>query len=67
MSHVKTIYNKNWQSGGASWWRVCYQRGLPRLVEIYIETNDCANFLLCALKGMTEYVNASRLRLFSTI
>ena len=19
------------QSGGASWWRVCYQRGLPRL------------------------------------
>ena len=20
------------QSGGASWWRVCYQRGLPRLV-----------------------------------
>ena len=24
-----------WQSGGASRWRVCYQRGLPRLV-IYI-------------------------------
>ena len=22
----------NEQSGGASWWRVCYQRGLPRLV-----------------------------------
>ena len=21
------------QSGGASWWRVCYQRGLPRLVS----------------------------------
>ena len=21
-----------WQSGGASWWRVCYQQGLPRLV-----------------------------------
>ena len=20
------------QSGGAGWWRVCYQRGLPRLV-----------------------------------
>ena len=20
------------QSGGASWWSVCYQRGLPRLV-----------------------------------
>ena len=21
-----------WQSGGASWWRVCYQQGLPRLI-----------------------------------
>ena len=21
------------QSDGASWWRVCYQRGLPRLVS----------------------------------
>ena len=21
------------QSGGVSWWRVCYQRGLPRLVN----------------------------------
>ena len=21
------------QSGGSSWWRVCYQRGLPRLVS----------------------------------
>ena len=25
-------YKKNGQSGGASQWRVCYQRGLPRLV-----------------------------------
>ena len=23
-----------WQSDGASWWMVCYQRGLPRLVSI---------------------------------
>ena len=23
--------------GGASWWRVCYQRGLPRLVYEYPE------------------------------
>ena len=22
------------QIGGASWWRVCYQRGLPRLVKL---------------------------------
>ena len=26
------LLEKNGQSGGASWWRVCYQRGLPRLV-----------------------------------
>ena len=25
------------QSGGASWWRVCYQRGLPRLVFLGFE------------------------------
>ena len=25
-----------WQSGGVSWWRVCYQRGLPRLVSSQI-------------------------------
>ena len=28
----KNILKKIWQSCGASWWRVCYQRGLPRLV-----------------------------------
>ena len=39
LSHVffiiKKIYplEKNGQSGGASRWRVCYQRGLPRLVN----------------------------------
>ena len=25
------------QSGGASWWSVCYQRGLPRLVILYLD------------------------------
>ena len=25
------------QSGGASRWRVCYQRGLPRLVSVTLE------------------------------
>ena len=30
MCHVSHIYFFL-QSGGASWWRVCYQRGLPRL------------------------------------
>ena len=39
MSHVKKnsnfffILNKIGQSGGAGRWRVCYQRGLPRLVS----------------------------------
>ena len=39
------------QSGGASWWRVCYQRGLPRLVftltwfepEIFYQ-KKCVNY-----------------------
>ena len=28
------IYFFRGQFGGPSWWRVCYQRGLPRLVNI---------------------------------
>ena len=32
MSFVFLILQKSWQSGEASRWRVCYQRGLPRLV-----------------------------------
>ena len=40
LSHVtcqmskKSYPLKNGQSGVASWWRVCYQRGLPRLVYL---------------------------------
>ena len=34
------------QRGGASWWRVCYQRGLPRLVS-YIHTLH-TSLLKCA-------------------
>ena len=26
------FWGKKMKNGGASWWRVCYQRGLPRLV-----------------------------------
>ena len=26
------VLHSGGQSGGASWWRVCYQRGRPRLV-----------------------------------
>ena len=32
------ILKKIGRSGGASWWRVCYQRGLPRLVFIMFHT-----------------------------
>ena len=31
----KLSFKKIGQSGGASRWRVCYQRGLPRLVLAY--------------------------------
>ena len=34
-SKTKLSFKKIGQSGGASWWRVCYQRGLPRLVLGY--------------------------------
>ena len=30
--YKKNIIKKYGQSGGSCWWRVCYQRGLPRLV-----------------------------------
>ena len=43
MSHVKIIFSdikkslkKSEQCGAASWWRVCYQWGLPRLVFFYL-------------------------------
>ena len=29
------------QSGEAYWWRVCYQRGLPRLVYIILFFKKC--------------------------
>ena len=32
VSHVKCHIFLGGQSGEAYWWRVCYQRGLPRLV-----------------------------------
>ena len=43
------------QSGEAYWWRVCYQRGLPRLVSIFVsapvykrigKTTTCSHGLL---------------------
>ena len=32
------------QSGEAYRWRVCYQRGLPRLVLLYLENVQCVNY-----------------------
>ena len=38
-SHVKKTTTKNRLSGGASRSRVCYQRGLPRLVTLQVQKN----------------------------
>ena len=27
------------QSGGASWWRVCYQWGLPHIINLFSQNN----------------------------
>ena len=43
------------QSVKASWWRVCYQRGLPCLVSSYINNNTFFVFQ-CRLKGTTTRV-----------
>ena len=40
------------QSGGARWWRDCYQRGLPHLVPIW--TNTKLRYLLPSLQLLTE-------------
>ena len=29
------------QSSGASWWRICFERGLPRLVFPISKQNNC--------------------------
>ena len=40
MSHVKCHIFLFLQSGWACWWRVCYQRGVPRLVFLHPD-EDC--------------------------
>ena len=44
MSHVTCHRLKKWQSGGASRWRVCYERGLPRLVSTWNSAISIAVF-----------------------
>ena len=39
LSHVKKKFFFIGQSGGASQWWVCYQRGLPRLVLLVLNGN----------------------------
>ena len=36
MSNVTFLFNFFLQCGGACWWRVCYQRGLPSLVFVTV-------------------------------
>ena len=43
--HMSHVTCKMSQSGGASWWRVCYQRGLLRLV--FQSTNNIVNLPQC--------------------
>ena len=39
------LSEKNGQSGGANRWRVCYQQGLPRLVQIELCKSTRKNIL----------------------
>ena len=45
MSSTMCAYNKNIfrKNDGASWWRVCYRWGLPRLVPLQAKTFYCLN------------------------
>ena len=45
--------------GGASWWRVCYQRGLPRLVLLRNRNQRCD---LTRLRISTHCLGVERLR-----
>ena len=45
LSHV-TCHKKIGQSGEASRWRVCYQRGLPRLVFMMIDYNGDTEYAI---------------------
>ena len=46
------LYSFFRQGGGASWWRVCYQRGLPRLVY-----SSYGGFGKQKLKTIREIIN----------
>ena len=64
VSHVKCqvyffiFFSSFRESGGVSWWRICYQQSRPRLVCIYICYNFFANYcsLLWILAIHTWYI-----------
>ena len=43
----KFVYKHIWQSSEASWWRVFYQRGLPRLVFKQYKVQDIYFIFIC--------------------
>ena len=51
MCHMlRVMCKKKLQSGGASWWRVCYQWGPPRLVSflnIFLESGGASRLRVC--------------------
>ena len=51
--------NKIWQSGGASQWRVCYQRGIPRLVLIMIKIFFLNIFFSTQFQQKKSHTNTS--------
>ena len=50
------------QSGGTSRWRVCYQRGLPRLVYILLSTKFLFSKLQCNVVKFREAFSLQPMR-----
>ena len=50
MSQIFFVVEKIQHSGGASWWIVCYQRGLPRLVLFFYCQEDSGSVIPNMLK-----------------
>ena len=69
MSHVTCQsylyhFKKIGQSGGASWWRVCYQRSLPRLVY---SNGKPSQELVCLFRIPTDPITCLDLVLKQTV
>ena len=69
VSPVKCLFlslNKMGPSGGASRWRVCYQRGLAPLVYTQKEVNPIFLITLLSLTYISQYANLPALYLVQT-